>query len=124
MKKLKLIMALIAVPFSINLLFAVKPLTGDANNFANKKLMQLSNVINLTDSQKTIIKIKAKEFGIKILNKDSISYSQILPIAMHQYKIETDSILTIEQKTQLFQKRMERKNAAISKYKNKSATQK
>jgi len=99
-------------------MFAVKPLTGNASEFAKTKIEQLGRFITLTDSQKVKIEASAIEFAVKILNKDSITYQVVLPQATQEYKTALDGILTIDQKAQIIQKRKDNKNAAINKFKN------
>ena len=111
MKKLKLMTAIIAILLVSNLAFAVKPLTGDVDEFARIKVKQLNNLITLTDSQKVIIEKKAREFGLKILNRDSITYQLFSPQYKDEYKMAIDSILTSDQKALFAQKQLERKNA-------------
>jgi hypothetical protein len=118
MKTPKLMTAFIAILLFSNFLYAVKPLTGNVTDFENIKLMQLSRYINLTDSQKVLVKAKANEYGMKILNKDSITYKASLPLARQEYNTAIDDILTNEQKALIDKKRNERRNAAISKYNN------
>jgi len=118
MKTPKLMTAFIAILLFSNFLYAVKPLTGNVRDFENTKLMQLSLYVNLTDSQKVLVKAKANEYGMKILNKDSITYEAVLPLAKQEYKIAIDGILTNEQKALIAKKQNDRQNAAISKYNN------
>lgn len=119
MKTHRILMAFIAIVVSMNGIFGVKPLIGDPTDFATKKVLLISNLIQLTDSQKLLIKIKANILGTKILNKDSVSYQIYLLQANNEYKLALDSILTSEQKQQLIQIRTNKKNAAITAYKNK-----
>ena len=109
MKKLKLIVALIATLVFSNLIFAIKPLTGNVDDFAKSKVKQLGNMIALTDSQKIMIEKKAKEFGMKILNRDSITYEVFSQQFKQEYKMAIDSILTNDQKALLTQKQLDRK---------------
>jgi len=116
MKKLKLITALIAVLFFSNVIFA-----GNPENLATKMVIKLGNDIVLTDSQKVIIQAKAKEFLVKrqssnlLTNKTDLSTGKKL--AYEQYKATLDTVLTIEQKTQLITKRNERRKVIENKYK-------
>jgi len=119
MKQLKFLMALIAILLFSNLVFAVKPLTGDATDFAKNKVKQLNKMVALTDSQKIKIEKIAREFGMKILNKDSITYQSFSPQYKNEYKMAIDSILTSDQKAQLAQKQLERKNAIRATLKSK-----
>lgn len=114
----KLILACISIFIFSSILFAAKPLTGDITDFVNSKLMQLNWDIALTDSQQVLVKVKANEYGMKILNKDSTTCQNVLPLATQEYKIAIDNILTSEQKAQIIQKQNNRENAAILKYKS------
>ena len=120
MKKLKLIVALIATLVFSNLIFAIKPLTGNVDDFAKSKVKQLGNMIALTDSQKIMIEKKAKEFGMKILNRDSITYEVFSQQFKQEYKMAIDSILTNDQKALLTQKQLDRKNAIRASVKSKN----
>jgi len=112
-------MATIAILMFSNLAFAVKPLTGDATDFAKNKVKQLNKMVALTDSQKVIIEKKAHEFGMKILNRDSTTYQVFSPQYKQEYKMAIDSILTSDQKAQLAQKQLERRNAIRASIKSK-----
>lgn len=120
MKTPKLILAAIAFVLSMNVIFAVKPLTGNATDFAKSMVTKITKDVNLTDSQKVKIETKAYEFGMKILNKDSITYEVFFPQYKQEYKRAIDDILTAEQKAQIIQKRNDRKNEAISRYKKEN----
>lgn len=111
MKTTKFILAFFAIALCSDLLFAVKPLTGNPSDFAKSMLKQISKDINLTDSQKVKIETKAYEFGMKILNKDSVTYQVFLPQYKQEYKTAVDSILTRDQRELLIRKRLDRKNA-------------
>jgi len=111
MKKVKLLTALIAVLLFSNLMFAINPLTGNVDDFAKNKVKQLNKMVALTDSQKVIVERKAHEFGMKMLNRDSVTYEVFSPQYKQEYKMAIDSILTSDQKVQLAQKQLERKNA-------------
>ena len=112
----KLIMICISTAIFSSILFAGQPLTGNVTDFVNCKLMQLNWDITLTDSQIVLVKAKANEYGTKVLNKDSITCQEVLPLATQEYKIALDSILTNEQKAQILQKQNDRENAAKLKY--------
>ena len=118
MKTFQFIIAISAILLFSNLLSAKNPLSGTADDFTKRKLMQLTRDITLTDSQKALIETKAKTFAVKIINKDSIAYYTAFPQAAKDYKAAIDSILTPEQKTQIVQKQTERREAAIAKFKN------
>ncbi len=111
MNQFKFSVVLITILMFSTLAFAIKPITGDATDFAKTKVYQLNKMIALTDSQKIIVGKKAYEFGMKILNRDSISYQAFSLQYKQEYKMAIDSILTNDQKAQLAQKQLERRNA-------------
>ena len=119
MKKIKLLMATIAILVFSNLVFAINPLTGNVDDFAKNKVKQLNNMVALTDSQKVIVEKKAHDFGMKLLNRDSTTYQAFSQQYKQEYKMAIDSILTSDQKAQLAQKQLDRRNAIRASVKSK-----
>ena len=115
MKTPKLIMAIIAILLFSNLLFAADPLNGNADNLANVLTEKLSKDVQLTDSQKTIVKAKVIEFIARMESADKKSTDSekfnAKKQASDEYESKLDSILTLEQKTQLKLKSTEREKA-------------
>lgn len=120
MKTPKLIMALIAILLFTNLLFAGNPVKYNADYLANLMVEKLSRDIMLTDSQKTAILAKAKEYAEKRQNSDSqknsVDEDETKKQASQQYKAALESILTSEQKAQLTTKQSERRDSISNKY--------
>jgi uncharacterized membrane protein YbjE (DUF340 family) len=118
MKTPKLMTALIAILLFTNLLFA-----GNPENIVTKKVAKLCEDIVLTDSQKVIILAKANMFATKMQSASSLTKdtekNSILNQAGQEYKTALDSVLTIEQKTQLVTKRNERRDIIMNKLKSK-----
>ena len=116
MKKVKLLTALIAVLLFSNLVFA-----GNPEILASKMVEKLNNDVQLTDSQKVVLQLKAKEFAVKIRNANSQSNNADKSTSKKQanleYKTSLDSVLTNDQKTKLNTRITERRQVIIKKYK-------
>lgn len=113
MKKLKLIMAAIAISVSINLLFAGNPQDGN-DNLANLLIDKMSKDIILSDSQKVIVKKKIKTFIVKMQNAHTLSNNSekyaLKKQAELDYQFSLDSVLTGAQREQMKVKMLEREN--------------
>ena len=114
MKRLKLLMATIAI-----LVFSNSLIAGNPENIATKKIGLLSRDIALTDSQKVVLQAKIKIFAVKMQNANALSSVEAKRSALNkagqEYKAVLDSILTPEQKIQLTAKRNERRDAVMNK---------
>ena len=118
MKTTKFILALIAISFSVNILFAGNPKKGENDKLANDMLSKLCKDIVLTDSQKIVIVQKLNNFlqnrqdaNVKSNDKEKAQYKKE---SYEMYKIALDSLLTNEQKITLENKRIERKHKNIN----------
>lgn len=122
MKKIKLITAVVAALVCMNFVFAVSPLKGNADKLAAIMVEKVNADVQMTDSQKTIMLVKAKEFAITMqianskTSKDEKSF--IKKDAYQKYNMSLDSLLTDEQRNQLKVKRTERKTININKGKS------
>jgi hypothetical protein len=101
-------------------MYAEKPLIENPENIATIMIEKLGYDVQLSDSQKMIIKLKAKEFVVKMKTgnsvsneKDKFSYKKQ---ASNQYHAALDSILTDNQKEQIKLKIAEREVATQKKY--------
>lgn len=108
MKKLKLMMAIIAILVFSNLLFAAKPLTNDDNNLAGLMVDKLDKSVILTDSQRVVILQNVKAFILKVQNIDtSLSDNEKFKLkkqASDDYDAFLESVLTNGQKETLVMK--------------------
>lgn len=113
MKKLKLIMAVVAAFVCLNLLYGTNPKNKDFTiNLADNMVKSLCRDIVLTDSQKIIIQTSAKEYEGKMKNLKSNANSESKKLnnkqAILNYRAKLNSILTPEQIDTLKMKRIER----------------
>lgn len=113
MKKLKLTMAIVAVLLFTNLGFAANPNTKDyTKNLADNMVKSICKDIQLTDSQKLAIQTIAKDYEIKLKNKDiqpnSESKNTLNKQIVLEYRSKLNSILTNEQIDSLRIKRIQR----------------
>jgi len=112
MKTLKFIAAIIAVITVSNLILAVNPKNGKDDNLAELVIGKLNNDVQLTDSQKIILKERFNAFVSKMDNADKKSTEKdkfnSKKQASDEYEIVLDSILSTNQKEQLSIKIAER----------------
>lgn len=116
MKKFKLIGAVIVVLVVSNLVLAVSPLSGNTNNFATLMVEKLDKDVQLTDSQKNVIKKKANTFITTMQNANSKTTEKekfnFKKQASDEYEALLDSLLTSDQKERRNIKIQQRENAA------------
>ncbi|MDD3322820.1 MAG: hypothetical protein PHS59_15385 [Paludibacter sp.] len=115
MKKLKLIMAVVTAFVCLNFVYGVNPKQKDFTiNLGNNMVNHLCKTIHLTDSQKTVILAKAKNYEVKvkkeIKEKDNAKRKSNTKLAINEYRNFLNDILTQEQKDTLNLKRIERLN--------------
>jgi ABC-type transporter MlaC component len=102
MKTLKLLMVFIAVIVFSTILFADNPTTETADDISNSMVENLNSQVSLTPDQKVILKKKANEYSVSLLqartmsNKDS-SYI-FMRVVTNNYEAAIDSVLTTDQK--------------------------
>lgn len=113
MKKLKLIMAVVAAFVCLNFLYGTNPKDKDFTiNLADNMVKALCRDIVLTDSQKVIIQASAKDYEAKMKSlKDqanSESKKSNNKQAILEYRTSLNQILTNEQLDTLRIKRIER----------------
>lgn len=104
MKKLKLITAVMAVFVCLNLVIAVNPVKGKNDNLADLVIEKLNKDVQLTDSQKVILKVKFNAFAGKMKDGDKKSSEKerfdSKKVAYDEYEAFLDSILSTTQKQQ------------------------
>jgi len=105
MKKLKLIMAVVAAFVCLDLVFAVNPAKGKNDDLASLVIEKLNKDVQLTDSQKIILKEKFNAFAIKMEDSDKKTKEKdkfdTKKLASDEYEAVLDSILNTQQKEQL-----------------------
>ena len=98
-------MAVLAAFVCLNLVFAVNPEKGKNDDLANLVIEKLNKDVQLTDSQKIILKEKFNAFVGKMenANKKSTENDKFnsKKTASDEYEMVLDSILTTNQKEQL-----------------------
>ncbi|MEA4840818.1 MAG: hypothetical protein VB110_07445 [Bacteroidales bacterium] len=119
MKKLKLILVVIAAFVCLNVVFAGNPANKDyTKNLADNMVNDLSKDINLTDSQKIVIQTIAKKYETKLRSVNNQANSNSKKVLNKQVVVEfrtrLDSVLTKEQIEILKAKRIERLKSAIN----------
>lgn len=123
MKKLKLMMAIIAILVFSNLLFAAKPLTNDDNNLASQMVNKLDKSVILTDSQRVVILQNVKTFILKTQNIDtSLSDNEKFKLkkqASDDYEAFLDNILTKGQKETLEMKIQATQDSIMKQFESK-----
>jgi|GEM_PF-3566356 len=109
-------MAIIAIHVISNFAFA-----GNPENLGSKMIEKLNKDVQLTDSQKVILQVKATDFALKMQNAKSqtntADISAIKKQANQEFKTCMDSLLTNDQKAKLTIRKNERRQAIIKKYK-------
>jgi len=115
MKKIKFLVAVIAVLLFSNLLFAGNPKTsGSEYNLADLLIEKMGKDIILTDSQKLVVKAKLKTYIVKMKNAHALTNGDERlskkEQASNEYQSSLDSILTPAQNQQLKIKITEREN--------------
>ena len=113
MKKLKFLMAVIAIALFSNLIFAVNPSRKDyTKNLGDNMLKRICKDIQLTDSQKLAIQTLAKDYEVKLKNKDLQTNPELKKTMNSQvvleYRSKLNNILTKEQMDTLRIKRIQR----------------
>jgi len=114
MKTKKLSITVCTLILGVGLLFAEKPTDKGKNNDLTELMVEkLNDDVQLTDSQKTLIRNKAAMFvqnrqtaNLKANKNEKFSDKKI---AYQQYKMVLDSILTDNQKEQLTAKQNQRR---------------
>ncbi|MFZ4726648.1 MAG: hypothetical protein ACOYMD_14535 [Paludibacter sp.] len=113
-------MAIIAILLYVNLLFGASP-KKNPNQMAIALIEKISADVILTDSQKIFIQTKALEYATnrQTANSkaDKTEKAKIKKEAFESYKAILDSILTVQQKSELKAKQNERHVAIINKIK-------
>ncbi len=108
MKTPKLITVIIAILLSSNLLFATDPLNGKADNLADMLTEKLSSNVQLTDSQKIVVKKSVEEFIAKMESADKkLTDSDKFNAkkqASDEYETILGTILTDDQKAKFKEK--------------------
>lgn len=112
MEKLKLSTAIVTIFLFANLTFAVNPSKESKKNLANILADKLSKDVQLTDSQKLIIKGYTETFITTMESADSVSNAKKKLHSKEQvsqnYEAFIDSVLTGAQKEQRKIKRLNR----------------
>ncbi len=119
MKRLKLITAVVAAFVCLNFVFAVNPKKETTENLATMLVDKLGIDVQLTDSQKIVIKECTKRYIINMESADSISSSESKFKSKEKisqdYVASIDSLLTTNQKSKLKTKNSEREKGILNK---------
>lgn len=115
MKKLKFIVAVVLAIVCMNFAGAVNPSKESNEKLANILVEKLNADVQLTDSQKIVLKVKVKEFITSMESVDAKGTPQekitAKQIIADTYEASVDSILSVDQKARLKEKITQRKNA-------------
>jgi len=101
MKKLKLIMAIIAILVFSNLIFAANPVSENMQSIVEDIFKYLTKDITLSNSQQIALREKTNVYVLKLQNvnelTDSVSKINLKKQIFIDIKLSCDSILTSEQ---------------------------
>ncbi len=125
MRKLKLIMTLVAIFVIANFVSGANPAKKDyTKNLANNMVKHLCKDVTLTDSQKVVVQTLAREYetNMKDLNQQANSDTKktITNQVVLEYRSKLESVLKKEQIDTLEIKRIERLKSAINTNKTKN----
>jgi ABC-type Fe3+-citrate transport system substrate-binding protein len=119
MKKLKLMTAIIAILLFSNVLFAGNPNTETSDDISNTMVESTHNDVTLTSSQKEILKKKANEYAVNLLQARAMSDKDesyvFMKTVTDNYQAALDSLLTPDQKVLKEKKIKERIDALVAK---------
>jgi len=112
MKQLKFSTALVAVLLCSNLLFAGKPKPETANDISSTMVEFVHKEVNLTPTQKEVLKKKANDYANKLMQAramaDTVASYIFMKTESEKYEAAMDSILTPDQKVVRVKKQKER----------------
>lgn len=115
MKKLKLLMAVVAAFVCLNFAFGADPKKDKNDNLADLVIEKLNKDVQLTDSQKMKLKVKFNAFANKMEDADKKSKDKekfdSKKSAYDEYEAFLDSTLSTTQKQQQILKITEREKA-------------
>jgi ABC-type Fe3+-citrate transport system substrate-binding protein len=118
MKKLKLMTAIIAILLFSNVLFAGNPNTETSDDISNTMVESTHNDVTLTSSQKEILKKKANEYAVNLLQARAMSDKDesyvFMKTVTDNYQAALDSLLTPDQKVLKEKKIKERIDALVA----------
>ncbi len=105
MKRLKLMATIIVAFLCFNFVSGVNPVKGKNDNLSDLVIDKLNKDVQLTDSQKIILKEKFKAFVVKMEDADKKTNEkdkfETKRLASDEYEAILDSILNTQQKEQL-----------------------
>ena len=118
MRALSLKIAIVAILFFSNFLFA-----GSPEKYATKTVSKIDSEVKLTANQKVLIKRKAMEFGERLQEANTISDKKeamyYIEYYSNEYNAGLDSILTADQISKRENKKNERVQTNITKHTTK-----
>ena len=102
MKKLKLILAVVAALLCLNLVFAGDPKVETADDIATKMVEFVGNDVKLTSEQKEMLKKNALNYATNQLQAQSMTNKderyELMKTTTANYQAAIDSLLTTDQK--------------------------
>lgn len=104
MRTRKLLLTLSIVILFATILNAKKKIEGNPDQIANRMIINLQKTIVLTDSQQ----IKIKALTIDYVNQVNDAEGEQVKLICLKHKADLDSLLTLNQKEQLFQLKKQR----------------
>lgn len=122
MKNQKTILLFVAMLFASRFLFAVNPNTETADEISNTMVENTHKDVKLTNEQKNELKMKAKDYAVKLQQaramSDKTESFAFMKTVTADYQIALDSLLTPDQKVLKEKKNKERIDGLVAKVKS------